>query len=279
MAVTCLVYPRKDLSAEECKDLGKGIYQWLYADSGNRSVLWPGMEDLRSGELPQPYYVQQLTGIEGRGLTEEERLAALGNGVKDLSREERERLIAKWGDRAMSRHVELTVNDPAAFDRKGIVASLQWDIPRERVEDILIDGVSWNETFDFDLNLYRSDALVCHIVPRRDCTGDEFGRLGSALQQWWARFRVSPRHCQLFDRGMADLLSGSMPRPVKLQVDEEDQEGFVEEYGAEETERRAVFVLLAKAMFNPKSLFKSVRLNLPVDLIDEVLVDGVSWET
>ena len=107
--------------------------------------------------------------------------------MKDLSREEREHLIETWGDKAMSRHVELTVYDPAALDREKIVAGLKWDISRELIEDILIDGESWNETFDFDLNLYKVEALVCHIVPRSNCSADEFRRLGSALQQWWAR--------------------------------------------------------------------------------------------
>jgi hypothetical protein len=277
MAVTCLVYPRRDLSNEECKKVGNGIYEWLYTDSGNRLVLNPGMDDLRNGELPQPYYIQRLVGIEGRGLTEEERIA-VGHSVKDISREKRERLKEKCGDKAMSRHVELTIYGPAALDRNGIVAGLERKIPGELLEDILIEGVSWKETFDFDLNLYKSDALVCHILPRMDCSAAQFNRLGSALQQWWPRFRASVRHCRLFERGVTDLLSGSMPQPVRLQVEEKVQEEFSEEYGREETNKPAVFLLLRKTIFVPESLFESARRHLSVDLIEDVLVDGVSWK-
>jgi hypothetical protein len=145
MAAICEIHPRTDLSTDDCKALGDAVFQWLYADPSNREAGWFGMNDLRAGELPQPWYIQRIMGIEGRTLPEEDIGKPGTPKVHRLSDTEREEFRQRLGDKAMSRHVELVMRGKRSQDRAFVIASLREMIPAGTVNDVLIDGSSWDE--------------------------------------------------------------------------------------------------------------------------------------
>jgi hypothetical protein len=146
MVFECEIHPSPDLSSDQCRALGLAIYRWLYTDQANRSVDWFGMDDLREhGELPQPWYLRKLMAIEGRTLPEEEIGKPGTPKVRTLTEEERESLRASLGEKALSRHIPLTVYYARPSDRARIIEGLRSLIPSELVLDVTVNGVSWQE--------------------------------------------------------------------------------------------------------------------------------------
>jgi len=153
MSVSCEIFPHPDLSPDQCKLLGKRIEEWIYDRPSTRSSVSFGLKDLRDGELPQPFYVQRLMGIEGRTLPEEMVGKPGTPVVRTLSQGERQKFREELGEKANLRFISVTILNPEARDRKAIVANLERRIASDLVSEILIEGVTWRDSFDFDATL------------------------------------------------------------------------------------------------------------------------------
>lgn len=271
------VFPRMDLDSDQYKKLGKSIDRLIYApeDRGSRSVESAGLDDLLRGEPPQPYYLQRLVSIEARSVDEETRKEHLPH-ISDMTSDEREQLKRSLGKDAESRHVQLTIS--RGRDRKGIVSLLRRFLDTDLVQDVLINGVTWNESFDFDLRLYKSVCSTCQIVPKKECSREQLFHLGDVIRDWWGKEPRSPDSWWILQPGVADLLKGALPATVEEQFQEAESDGEVESPSYTESERRAVMFMVKKSMMPPSYIISMLKKTLPPECIDSVIIDDTSYD-
>ncbi len=151
--------------------------------------------------------------------------------------------------------------------------------------------------------------LDCAIVPRQDCTPDELKELGFALGAWWRAECAAPNSpaAQFDEDALHDLLAGELPQPFGLRL-----LGWLRDPDARRSlalprrltphevtealrharhanpavarripraELRAVFIGLARQTEPAaRRLVASLRHSLPADLIEDIRIDGRSWE-
>jgi hypothetical protein len=118
--------------------------EWAGADPATHWIDEAALADLQAGELPQPFGLRILADVnrpEG-----EERLTAQHlAGILEHARERFPRIAGKI-PAVSSRAVFFGVEVPALVGRAGVLARLRQVIPAELVEDVLVDGQSWEQS-------------------------------------------------------------------------------------------------------------------------------------
>jgi hypothetical protein len=173
MAFDCEVYPREDLTSDECKALAQAVQHWSCLEAGRVAAGCDpqGLQDLLAGELPSPAWMLHLAELDeeqraggGQPLSGPERRQALRRlfgaeeGLPELvvafriqlwaRRVLRLRLHTSLDSRAILRDgsvVRECVEGGAAHDRAVAVESLRQALPEELLEDVTINGLSWSE--------------------------------------------------------------------------------------------------------------------------------------
>jgi hypothetical protein len=276
MIVKCDIFPRANLPPDQYKLLGKQIEEWIYDSPSYRSSVSSGIQDLHDGELPQPYYVQQLIGAEGRTRPEGIIEGPGVPSVKDLSRAERQTLRDDLGERADWRIVPVTILGAEARDRKALAAGLKSRVDAELVSDVLIEGVTWCESFDFDATLYRKEMICAHIIPREELDSEGFARLGVKVGIWWQAQFTTPENSRLLMPGLESLLACERPLRIEWQFDDPSAADF-EQYEFWESELHSVFFVLRRTIYDVRQVADGLRGALPIELIDDVLINRTSW--
>jgi hypothetical protein len=151
--------------------------------------------------------------------------------------------------------------------------------------------------------------LDCAIIPRRDLNSDELKELGVSLAAWWRAECAAPGSAveRLDEDALNDLLAGELPQPFGLRL-----LGWFREPGAHHgitlprrltaqdmsdvlrhardsnptvarrippAELRAVFLGLCNYTEPAvRRLLAGLRRRLPADLLEDVLIDGRSWD-
>ena len=129
--VGCWVIPRWDATPEQRQVLGEALGRWSKRESDPNGLLHHmdhlALLDLLAVESPQACVLQML-GKAGEADPWRESAAPGEEADKTIPEE---------------RTVFFAVRGGSSYDRWRVIASLRQDIPAELVEDILIDGQSW----------------------------------------------------------------------------------------------------------------------------------------
>jgi hypothetical protein len=142
-----VVIPRPDATVGQLKELGAALTRWWQDTAGGpgRPLCWidqDALHDLQAGELPQPFALRLLTEVNAT------------DGPHMNARELREALLKagaaypRLGEllpRPDARTVSFGFGEGRPPDRRQVVESLRGSIPEDLVEDVLVDGRSWNE--------------------------------------------------------------------------------------------------------------------------------------
>jgi hypothetical protein len=149
------IIPRPDATPEQLKRLGAALAEWWErrgggTEGGPHWIDGAALNDLLAGELPQPFVLRILT--EMHNSPSSPGTAALGLPGRMTTRELREALheardthphLARSIPQADSRTVPFGLGSAGQIDRQTIIAGLRRFVATELVEDILIDGQSW----------------------------------------------------------------------------------------------------------------------------------------
>ncbi len=155
LSLDCAVVPRHDCTAQELKSLGAALTEWWESEWEERSggLCWvdgDALNDLLAGELPLPFGLRLLSGLRGMAVYQGLEPA----GTRLTAQEVREALqrardtypaLAHLIPRAELRAVFFGLGRRDRAGRRQLVASLRARIPAELIEDVLIDGRSWDE--------------------------------------------------------------------------------------------------------------------------------------
>jgi hypothetical protein len=148
------VFPRQDATPEQLKRLGAGLTEWSSRTGKSGGANWidrAALDDLLAGELPQPFVLRVLTEMKG-GKSSSGPQALLAAPARMTTRQLREALhqaretypeLARLLPQADSRTVPFGLARGSRVDRSQIIANLRRYISPDLVEEILIDGRSW----------------------------------------------------------------------------------------------------------------------------------------
>jgi hypothetical protein len=135
--------PKRNARPDDLRALGVALAQWCRRESGkmlsyvNREAL----ASLMNGTLPPPYLHQFETRLD-----ELNELSAKPRKLDWLEQQRRQRkLRTDLGSTADNLTVFFQVYGGAYFNRAQTIASLRQEIPPELVEDIMINGKTWNQ--------------------------------------------------------------------------------------------------------------------------------------
>jgi hypothetical protein len=124
--------------------------------------------------------------------------------------------------------------------------------------------------------------LLCELRPRHDVTPDELKRLGTALQEWGSResgnegvlFSIDPNH-------LDSLLAGEPPNPLAVQVathhEEVPLERIRQDLGPLASDRSVRFAVKDEPHCTRARVIESLRQAIPPELVEDILIDEVSW--
>lgn len=156
----CEVFPKRSLGPQEFKELGAAIVSWCDAEQelgiralgGGRAV-----DDLLEGEPPQALAMRMSHSPE---MTEQShRIVEAAGGIENLSLEEELKLQYKehpssrekvhkiqteLGEAASSSGFPLAIG-PRSIGRQRAIEGLRRHIPANLVEELRVDGISWDE--------------------------------------------------------------------------------------------------------------------------------------
>jgi hypothetical protein len=148
------ILPRQDATPEQLKRLGAALTEWSTRPGTSGGATWidrAALEDLLAGELPQPFVLRFLTEMKS-GKPSSGPQALLAAPAQMTTRQLREALhqareaypeLARLIPEADSRTVPFGLARGNRANRGQIIAGLRRYISADLVEDILIDGQSW----------------------------------------------------------------------------------------------------------------------------------------
>jgi hypothetical protein len=153
----CAIVPRQDANADELKELGAALAAWWRAEcsapgSAAERLDEDALNDLRAGELPQPFGLRLLGWFRDpavqRGAAVPRRLTA--QDMTDVLRHARDAnpAVARRIPPTNLRAVFLGLSDHTEPAVNRLLASLRLRLPPDLVEDVLIDGRSWDEPYE-----------------------------------------------------------------------------------------------------------------------------------
>lgn len=161
--IQAFVIPRQDASPEELKQLAQAIDDWITEEQEANVPAFSDplpVDDLHSGELPLPLALRETVGpvkiprellelIESKdgdlSLITEEELEEIGVAVQPIQPGALQAARDRLGPASSLRGVRLgyAPAPPNGLDRLEEMAKRHF--PEEVIQDILIDGVSWND--------------------------------------------------------------------------------------------------------------------------------------
>lgn len=124
--------------------------------------------------------------------------------------------------------------------------------------------------------------LQCELRIRHDSTPDELKSLGMALKEWASRelgiegvlFSIDPN-------GLTSLLGGEPPNPLALQVATHHEgvslERIRQDLGPLASERSLRFTVKDEPHCTRDRVIESLRQAIPAELVEDILMDDVSW--
>jgi hypothetical protein len=151
----CAVIPRQDSTTDELKELGAALLAWWRAEGLNpgsaaERLDEAALNDLLAGELPQPFGLRLLGWLREPGVR-----GAVRAGPSRLTAEDVAEVLrrAQNASPAVARRlprpdlravfIGLADRDRPALART--LLNLRQHLPIELVEDVVIDGHSWDE--------------------------------------------------------------------------------------------------------------------------------------
>lgn len=134
MSLLCEVIPRTDATPEELRTLGRAIRAWYQRERGRNGLAHYvdtyALDDLLAGELPQPFALRFSTAAHPQdpyGASRPQVTVAQLRAACPIVACSRTLFLKVWG------------TDHFRTNR-----SLRHCIPQDLVEDVLIEGLSWN---------------------------------------------------------------------------------------------------------------------------------------
>jgi hypothetical protein len=159
LAGDCEIIPRQDANPEQLKRLGRVLAQW-WQDEGKdraRGTQWidqSAVNDLLAGELPQPFALRLLAEVNSHAEATGDRKKATTSAARISTRElyealERARQVYPQLRRLIpqpdSRTVRVNLGLRSGTERDRLIDTLRLALPAELVEDVLLNGKSWDE--------------------------------------------------------------------------------------------------------------------------------------
>lgn len=154
----CAIIPRHDATSEELKELGAVLTAWWRTEcaapgSAVEQIDEVALDDLRAGELPQPFGLRLLGWFREpgahRGIDIPKRLTA--QDMTDVLRQARNAnpAIAARIPRADLRAVYIGLANRGELAINRLLTRLRLRLPADLIEDVLIDGRSWDEPYEY----------------------------------------------------------------------------------------------------------------------------------
>ena len=151
----CAIIPRRDATPGELKELGAALGAWWRAEcsaagSAAERLDEDSVNDLLAGELPHPFGLRLLGWLREPGVRSGARAGASRLTAQDVAEVLRRAQdaypsVARLIPRPDLRAVFIGLSDRRRPAVGRLLAGLRQHLPAELVEDVLIDGHSWDE--------------------------------------------------------------------------------------------------------------------------------------
>ncbi len=155
LPLDCAIVPRRDSTAEELKRLGGILNEWweqegVGAGGPLLALDEDALNDLRYGELPQPFGLRLLTCLRGAQMHRGDGVGSSRLTVHDITAalhqaKDAHPAVAHLIPRADLRAVFFGLTDRTRAARERLLVSLRRHLPDDLVADVLIDGRSWTD--------------------------------------------------------------------------------------------------------------------------------------
>ncbi len=124
--------------------------------------------------------------------------------------------------------------------------------------------------------------VVCELNPRQDLTPEQHKQLGKALEEWASRERRNVGLlCMIDQAGLDSLLSGEPPNPLGLRAKQLNEgvswEKIRQDLGPVASDRSLRFSVKDEPGYSREKVIESLREAIPTELVDDILIDEVSW--
>jgi hypothetical protein len=122
--------------------------------------------------------------------------------------------------------------------------------------------------------------VACELKPRLDIAPEDFKRLGAALTEWARQELGGDGVLSSIDRqGLASLIGGEPPNPLAVEAAAHHQdvplEQIRQDLGPLASERSLRFNV--KDGVPRGQVVASLRQAIPTELVEDVIIDDVSW--
>jgi hypothetical protein len=151
MFIECELTPRAELTPRQYKHLGEQLGRWCDEQCASGTFQWideDALAELLRGERPQPVFVRKVQRHLGRTLRLDEQMVQRltsddPEAMLDSEQELAQEIRSSLGGDAMRCTVIFSLHGGAKFDRRETIAALRAVLPVDLIEDVRIDGRSW----------------------------------------------------------------------------------------------------------------------------------------
>ncbi|SRR6266540_443791 len=124
--------------------------------------------------------------------------------------------------------------------------------------------------------------VVCELQPRQDATPEQLKMLGKALEGWAHRERGNEGVlCWIDQEGLDSLLSGEPPNPLGLRAKQHNEgvswEQIRQGLGPVASDRSLRFTVKDDPHCTRDMVNESLRQVIPAELVEDILIDDISW--
>jgi hypothetical protein len=122
---------------------------------------------------------------------------------------------------------------------------------------------------------------MCELRPHHDTTPEQLKRLGTALQVWAQRELGKGILYSIEPKGLQSLLGGEPPNPLALQAKAHHEdvplERIRQDLGPLASDRSLRFTVHDEPHCTRDMVAQSLRQAIPAELVEDILIDDVSW--